>query len=188
MIPRTSPLLALALLAACGSDSSGDGAGGEAPDAVPDGAASGPSVPDAAGSGTAPPEGADAADPERRFLADNAARDGVTVTASGLHYEVLRAADGPRPGADAVVTVHYAGTLIDGTEFDSSYARGEPSTFPLRGVIEGFSEGLQLMGVGSRYRFVMPAEIAYGDAGAGSDIGPGATLVFDVELLEIGSS
>ena len=174
MIPRTSPLLALALLAACGSGSSGGGAGGEPPDAVADGAATS--------------EGADASDPERRFLAANAARDGVTVTGSGLQHEVLRGADGPRPGADAVVTVHYAGTLVDGTEFDSSYARGEPSTFALGNVIEGFAEGLQLMGVGSRYRFVMPAEIAYGDVGSPPTIGPGATLVFDVELLEIGSS
>ena len=172
MIPRTSPLLALALLAACGSGSSDGGAGGGPPDALAD----------------APTEGADATDPQRRFLVDNAARDGVTVTASGLQHETLRAADGPRPGADAVVTVHYVGTLVDGTGFDSSRARGEPSTFALGSVIEGFAEGLQLMGVGSRYRFVMPAEIAYGDAGVAPDIAPGATLVFDVELLEIGSS
>lgn len=170
MLARTSSLAALALLAACGSDS---------PSATPAGADA--TEPDA----TAATE---AASPERRFLLDNAARDAVTVTDSGLQYEVLRAADGPRPAADAVVTLHYVGTLIDGTEFDSSRARGEPATFPLDGTIAGFSEGVRLMSVGSLYRFVLPSELAYGDAGAGADIGPGATLVFEIELLEIGSS
>lgn len=122
------------------------------------------------------------------FLVANAAREGVTVTASGLQYEVLRAADGPMPGPDSVITVHYAGELTDGTEFDSSYARGEPNTFVLSGTIPGWVEGVQLMNVGSQFRFVIPAELAYGEQGAGTAIGPGATLVFEVELLEIGSS
>jgi len=121
-----------------------------------------------------------------KFLAENAARDGVSTTDSGLQYEVLTAAeDGAMPSIDDTVTVHYAGTLIDGTEFDSSIARGEPASFPLKGVIPGWTEGLQLMNVGSKFRFVIPSDLAYGDRGAGQNIGPGETLVFEVELLEI---
>lgn len=123
----------------------------------------------------------------QKFLDENKAREGVTVTDSGLQYEVITAADGPKPTADDTVSVHYVGTLMDGTEFDSSVARGEPATFPLKGVIPGWTEGLQLMSVGSKYRFVIPSELAYGDRGAGQAIGPGATLVFEVELLEIKS-
>ena len=119
------------------------------------------------------------------FLAENAAREGVTVTDSGLQYEVLTEADGAQPTAEDTVSVHYVGTLMDGTEFDSSVARGEPATFPLQGVIPGWTEGVQLMNVGSKYRFVIPSELAYGDRGAGQAIGPGETLVFEVELLEI---
>ena len=121
----------------------------------------------------------------KAYLDENAKRDGVQVTDSGLQYEVLTEGDGEKPGIDDTVKVHYVGTLEDGTEFDSSVARGEPAEFPLKGVIPGWTEGLQLMSVGSKYRFVIPSDIAYGDRGAGPKIGPGATLIFDVELLEI---
>jgi len=120
-----------------------------------------------------------------KFLADNAAKDGVTVTDTGLQYEVLSGAEGAKPDVEDTVTVHYTGTLIDGTVFDSSVERGEPATFPLKGVIPGWTEGLQLMNTGSKFRFVIPSDLAYGDRGAGQNIGPGETLVFDVELLEI---
>jgi len=121
-----------------------------------------------------------------KFLAENAARDGVTTTDSGLQYEVLTPAeDGAKPSIDDTVSVHYVGTLIDGTEFDSSVARGEPASFPLKGVIPGWTEGLQLMNLGSKFKFVIPSDLAYGDRGAGQNIGPGETLVFEVELLEI---
>ncbi|MBX2883265.1 MAG: FKBP-type peptidyl-prolyl cis-trans isomerase [Granulosicoccus sp.] len=119
------------------------------------------------------------------FLAENAKRDGVTVTESGLHWEVMQEADGEKPTADDTVSVHYVGTLIDGSEFDSSIARGQPASFPVKGVIPGWTEGLQLMNVGSKYRFVIPSDLAYGQRGAGQSIGPGETLVFEVELLEI---
>ena len=121
----------------------------------------------------------------KAYLDENAKREGVQVTDSGLQYEVVADADGEKPGIDDTVKVHYVGTLEDGTEFDSSVARGEPAEFPLKGVIPGWTEGLQLMPVGSKYRFVIPSELAYGDRGAGPRIGPGATLIFDVELIEI---
>ncbi len=120
-----------------------------------------------------------------KFLKDNAVRGEVTVTDSGLQYEVLQAADGAKPTLEDTVTVHYVGTLLDGTEFDSSIARGEPASFPLKGVIPGWTEGLQLMNVGSKFKFAIPSELAYGERGAGQAIGPGATLIFEVELLEI---
>ena len=120
-----------------------------------------------------------------KYLAENAEREGVTVTESGLQYEVIADAEGAKPGEDDTVSVHYVGTLLDGTEFDSSIARGEPASFPLKGVIPGWTEGLQLMPVGSKYRFVIPSGLAYGDRGAGPAIGPGETLIFEVELLEI---
>ena len=120
-----------------------------------------------------------------KFLEENKAREGVMVTDSGLQYEVITEGDGPKPVASDSVSVHYVGTLIDGTEFDSSIARGEPTEFPLANVIPGWTEGLQLMNTGSKYRFVIPSEIAYGERGAGANIGPGETLVFEVELLEI---
>lgn len=119
------------------------------------------------------------------YLAANKEKEGVMTTESGLQYEVMTAAEGAKPTADDTVSVHYVGTLIDGTEFDSSIARGEPAQFPLKGVIPGWTEGLQLMNVGSKYRFVIPSELAYGERGAGQAIGPGETLIFEVELLEI---
>ncbi len=114
-----------------------------------------------------------------------AAEPEVVTTESGLQYEVLRQGDGPRPSIDDEVVVHYRGTLTDGSQFDASYDRGEPNTFPVNEVIEGFSEALQLMSVGSHVRVTIPSELAYGEAGAGSVIGPNATLIFEIELLEI---
>ena len=122
------------------------------------------------------------------YLAENEARDGVTTTASGLQYEVVRDGDGARLASSDRARIHYRGTLIDGTEFDSSYARDEPATFGVSDVIPGFSEGLQLMSVGSHYRFVIPSDIGYGPGGAPPDIGPNATLIFEVELLDIPGS
>jgi len=119
------------------------------------------------------------------YLAENAKREEVTVTESGLQWEVLVEAEGDKPTADDTVSVHYVGTLIDGSEFDSSISRGQPTSFPVKGVIPGWTEGLQLMTVGSKYRFVIPSDLAYGQRGAGQSIGPGETLVFEVELLEI---
>jgi len=119
------------------------------------------------------------------YLEENKAKEGVTVTDSGLQWEVITEGDGPKPTAEDTVSVHYVGTLLDGTEFDSSVARGQPAEFPLGGVIPGWTEGLQLMNTGSKYRFVIPSELAYGERGAGQAIGPGATLIFEVELLEI---
>ena len=121
------------------------------------------------------------------YLEANKAKEGVVVTESGLQYEVITAAEGPKPASTDTVTVHYAGTLIDGTEFDSSYQRGSPTSFQLDQVIPGWTEGLQLMNVGSKYRFVVPHDLAYGERGAGSQIGPFETLIFEVELLEIQS-
>jgi len=118
------------------------------------------------------------------YLAENAAREDVTTTESGLQYEVLRAGDGPRPEADDLVQLHYRGTLIDGTEFDASYG-GDPAEFGVGGVIPGFSEALQLMPVGSHYRVVIPSELGYGPRGSGPVIGPNATLIFEIELLGI---
>lgn len=122
----------------------------------------------------------------QKFLQDNAKRAGVQQTASGLQYEVLTPAEGPKPKATDDVTVHYEGKLIDGTIFDSSIARGEPTSFPLNRVIPGWTEGLQLMSVGAKYRFYIPSELAYGERGAGQDIGPNETLIFEVELIKIG--
>ena len=119
------------------------------------------------------------------YLEENAKRDGVTVTASGLQYKVITAGDGPKPAATDSVTVHYRGTLLDGTEFDSSYSRNEPATFALNQVIAGWTEGVQLMNVGSKFKFAIPYQLAYGERGAGNSIGPFETLVFEVELLKI---
>lgn len=119
------------------------------------------------------------------FLAENAKREGVTVTESGLQYEVLTMGKGPKPTIESTVRVHYHGTLIDGTVFDSSVERGEPLEFPLGNVIKGWQEGLQLMPVGSKFRLFIPYTIGYGEQGAGDAIPPYATLIFDVELLDI---
>ena len=118
-------------------------------------------------------------------MEENKAKSGVETTDSGLQYQVLEQGDGAKPSATDTVTVHYRGTLIDGTEFDSSYSRNQPTTFALNQVIPGWTEGVQMMPVGSKYRFVIPPELAYGPRGAGNVIGPNATLVFEVELLEI---
>jgi FKBP-type peptidyl-prolyl cis-trans isomerase len=120
------------------------------------------------------------------FLTTNAAREGVVTTESGLQYEVLEAGDGAMPGPTDQVQVHYRGTLVDGTEFDSSYSRGQPLTFGVNQVIPGWTEGLQLMSVGSKYKLVIPSELGYGAAGSGQ-IPPNAALVFEVELLGIPS-
>jgi FKBP-type peptidyl-prolyl cis-trans isomerase len=121
------------------------------------------------------------------FLAENAAREGVTVTDSGLQYEVVEADDGPMPGPEDTVEVHYRGTLVDGTEFDSSYSRGETVSFGVGQVIPGWTEALQLMPVGSTYKLAIPPELGYGAGGAGQAIGPNAALLFDVELVSIAS-
>jgi len=120
-----------------------------------------------------------------KFLAENAKKDGVKVTASGLQYEVLKMGDGAKPVASDKVKVHYRGTLLNGTEFDSSYKRGKPISFPLNGVIKGWTEGVQLMPVGSKFKFYIPSALAYGEHGAGAVIGANATLIFEVELLAI---
>jgi FKBP-type peptidyl-prolyl cis-trans isomerase FklB len=119
------------------------------------------------------------------FLNANRAKAGVTVTPSGLQYEVLVEGNGPKPATSNRVKVHYTGTLTDGSVFDSSVARGEPATFGVTQVIPGWVEGLQLMPKGSKYRFVIPSALAYGAQGAGKSIGPNATLIFEVELLDI---
>jgi FKBP-type peptidyl-prolyl cis-trans isomerase len=121
------------------------------------------------------------------FLAENGAREGVVTTESGLQYEVLTAGTGATPGAEDTVEVHYRGTLVDGTEFDSSYGRGETVTFAVGQVIPGWTEALQLMSEGSKWKLAIPAELAYGAGGAGQVIGPNAALVFEVELIAIPS-
>lgn len=119
------------------------------------------------------------------FLAENAKKAGVTTTASGLQYEVITQGEGATPSATSRVKTHYHGTLIDGTVFDSSYDRGQPIDFAVNGVIAGWTEALQLMSVGSKWRLYVPYNLAYGERGAGAAIGPFSTLIFDVELLDI---
>lgn len=138
---------------------------------------------------TACADGSKPADPaapaEKAAATDNKESSKVTTTASGLKYEVVTEGSGAKPSATDNVTVHYKGTLTDGTVFDSSYDRGEPATFPLNRVIKGWTEGLQLMTPGSKYIFTIPPELGYGAAGAGGKIPPNATLVFEVELIKI---
>jgi FKBP-type peptidyl-prolyl cis-trans isomerase len=119
------------------------------------------------------------------FLAANKAKDGVVTLPSGLQYKILTAGTGPKPTASDSVVCNYRGTLINGTEFDSSYKRGQPATFGVGQVIKGWTEALQLMPVGSKWQVVIPSSLAYGDRGAGAEIGPNATLIFEVELLSI---
>ena len=119
------------------------------------------------------------------FLADNAKKEGVVVLPSGLQYQVLKEGNGKKPSATDQVKCHYEGTLIDGTIFDSSYQRNEPATFGLNQVIAGWTEGVQLMSEGAKYRFFIPYNLAYGERGAGAQIPPFAALVFDVELLKV---
>ncbi len=120
-----------------------------------------------------------------KFLADNKNKEGVLTTASGLQYKVITKGTGASPKATDTVSVHYKGTLIDGKEFDSSYRRGQPASFPVNGVIKGWTEALQLMKTGSKWQLFIPSDLAYGERGAGRDIGPNSTLLFDVELLSI---
>ncbi len=119
------------------------------------------------------------------FLAANKSKEGVVTTASGLQYKILTAGTGPKPTAADSVKCNYKGTLINGTEFDSSYKRGQPATFGVSQVIKGWTEALQLMPVGSKWQLYIPSSLAYGERGAGGDIGPDETLIFDVELLSI---
>lgn len=119
------------------------------------------------------------------FLAQNKTREGVMETDSGLQYEVVTAGEGPKPGPDDTVEVHYRGTLVDGTQFDSSYDRGQTATFGVGQVIPGWTEALQLMSEGSTWKLAIPSDLAYGSAGAGQQIGPNSVLLFDVELIAI---
>jgi FKBP-type peptidyl-prolyl cis-trans isomerase len=121
------------------------------------------------------------------FLTANKSKEGVVMLPSGLQYKILTAGTGPKPTASDTVVCNYRGALISGAEFDSSYKRGQPASFPVNGVIKGWTEALQLMPVGSKWQLFVPAELGYGDRGAGADIGPGATLIFEVELLSIQS-
>ena len=120
-----------------------------------------------------------------KFLEDNGKKEGVVTTASGLQYMVLTPGTGKSPKATDTVRVHYSGTLLSGTEFDSSYKRKEPIDFPLNRVIPGWTEGVQLMSEGAKFRFFIPSRLAYGPRGAGRDIGPNETLIFEVELLKV---
>jgi len=120
-----------------------------------------------------------------QFMAANKKKKGVKTTASGLQYKVLKEGTGETPTAESLVTAHYKGTLLDGTEFDSSYGRGEPAQFPVNGVIPGWSEVLKLMKVGAKYQVWIPSELAYGEEGAGQRIGPNSTLTFEIELVKV---
>ena len=120
-----------------------------------------------------------------KYLTENAKKDGVITLPSGLQYQVLQEGNGKSPKATDKVVCHYEGMLVDGTMFDSSIQRGEPATFPLNGVIAGWTEGLQLMKEGAKYRFFIPYQLGYGERGAGASIPPFATLIFDVELIEV---
>jgi FKBP-type peptidyl-prolyl cis-trans isomerase len=182
MLIRTSLVAVTLLLSACGSDP----VSRAAPIADPTiSEASDPSAATGADSGTD-----SSIDPQvnrSENPAEGLFSDQEIETSSGLIYQVMTPAEGPKPSAESMVTLNYVGTLTDGTIFDSSYSRGEPSTFQLTNTIAGFKEGVQLMSVGSRYRFTIPSYLAYGEQGVGQIIGPGDTLIFEVELLEINS-
>ena len=120
-----------------------------------------------------------------KYLAENSKKEGIVTLPSGLQYQVLKEGNGKKPSTKDTVMCHYEGTLIDGTVFDSSYQRGEPATFPLQQVIAGWTEGLQLMQEGAKYRFFIPYRLAYGEGGAGASIPPFAALIFDVELIQV---
>jgi FKBP-type peptidyl-prolyl cis-trans isomerase len=122
----------------------------------------------------------------KRFLEDNKKKPGIVTTASGLQYQVLKAGTGPKPKSSDQVTVHYKGTLLNGKQFDSSYDRNEPLNIALNEVIPGWTEGVQLMPIGSKYRFFVPYQLGYGERGAGADIPPFSVLIFEIELLKIG--
>ena len=124
----------------------------------------------------------------KAFLESNAKKEGVKTVQSGLQYKVLTEGNGEPPKATDTVTVHYRGTLLDGTEFDSSYSRNQPATFALNRVIAGWTEGLQLMKPGAKHMLFIPPELAYGERGAGAQIGPNSTLIFEVELLDVKSN
>jgi FKBP-type peptidyl-prolyl cis-trans isomerase len=130
-------------------------------------------------------KGADNMAKGKAFLEEIGQKEGVVILPSGMAYEVITEGSGAKPAATDKVKVHYRGTLIDGTEFDSSYSRGTPAEFPLNGVIKGWTEGLQLMKTGGKWKLYIPADMAYGESGSGAKIGPNETLVFEVELLEI---
>ena len=119
------------------------------------------------------------------FLASNKSKEGIVALPSGLQYKILKEGTGPKPTSGDTVSCNYSGKLINGKEFDSSYKRGQPASFPVTGVIKGWTEALQLMPVGSKWQLFIPPDLAYGDRGAGQDIGPGETLIFEVELLSI---
>jgi FKBP-type peptidyl-prolyl cis-trans isomerase FklB len=131
----------------------------------------------------------EASEPARKageaFLSENKSKEGVVTLPSGLQYKILTAGTGPKPTSSDTVKCNYKGTLLNGKEFDSSYKRGEPASFPVGGVIKGWTEALQLMPVGSKWQLFIPSDLAYGDHGAGPDIGPGETLIFEVELISI---
>ena len=124
-------------------------------------------------------------DEGKKFLVENQKKGGIKTLPSGLQYKVLTEGSGKMPKAEDTVTVNYKGTLIDGTEFDSSYKRGQPATFQVKGVIKGWTEALQLMKQGAKWQLFIPPELAYGERGAGRDIGPNATLIFEVELISV---
>ncbi|MDX1952288.1 MAG: FKBP-type peptidyl-prolyl cis-trans isomerase [Verrucomicrobiota bacterium] len=128
-------------------------------------------------------KGAEAKKAGEAFLAENKKKEGIKTTASGLQYKVIKEGTGPKPTAEDTVSTHYKGTLVDGKEFDSS--KGEPVTFPVKGVIPGWTEALQLMPVGSKWQLFIPSDLAYGERGAGGAIPPNSTLIFDIELVEI---
>jgi FKBP-type peptidyl-prolyl cis-trans isomerase len=130
-------------------------------------------------------EGAAARKTGEEFLAANKGKEGVVTLPDGMQYKILSAGTGPKPTANDTVSCNYKGALLSGKEFDSSYKRGHPETFPVGGVIKGWTEALQMMPVGSKWQLFIPPDLAYGDRGAGGDIGPGETLIFEVELLSI---